>query len=168
MKNKHKSREEKEDEDDFTEEDVSVPLHTLVVDKRIAVNIWNMVNYADVFASIEGTVLAFWDEKHNIRDKDVLSTDTILLKDFDHQPEGSLVSEVAKCVKAILLSRKQEKLKDYTYAEITSCLTKFITIARDHRSPDGIGYLKWMKTFFEGNMPMDMDSIMGYIFKNEM
>jgi len=83
LKNKHKSREEKEDEDDFTEEDVSVPLHTLVVDKRIAVNIWNMVNYADVFASIEGTVLAFWDEKHNIRDKDVLSTDTILLKDFE-------------------------------------------------------------------------------------
>lgn len=168
MKNKHKSRGEKEDEDDITEEDVSVPLHTLVVDKRIAVNIWNMADYADVFAAIEGTVLAFWDEERNIQDKDVLSAYTILLKDFDHQPEGSLASEVAKCVKAILLSRKQEKLKDYTYGEITSCLSKLITIARDHRSPDGIGYLKWVKTFFEGNMPMDMDAIIGYIFKNEM
>ena len=168
MKDKHKSLEENDDEFVFTEEDVSVPLHTLVIDKRTARNIWDMADYADVFAVIEGTVLAFWDEERKIRDKDVLSAYTSLLKDFDHQPERSLASEIAKSVKAVLLSRKQEKLKDYTYGEITSCVSKLLTIAKDHRSPDGIGYLRWVKTFFDGNMPNDKDAIMEYIFKNEM
>jgi hypothetical protein len=37
LKNKQKRRTAKEDLDDFTEEDVEVPLHTLVIDKRTAV-----------------------------------------------------------------------------------------------------------------------------------
>jgi hypothetical protein len=168
VKNSHKVLEENEDECNFTEEEVLVPLHTLVTDKRTTVNIWNMAVYAEVFAVMEGTVLAFWDQKHKLRDKDVLSAYTSLLKDFDHQPKDSLASEIAKSVKAILLSRRQQKLKDYTYGEITSCLTKLITIVKDHRSPDGIGYLKWVKTFFEGNMPTDMESILEYMFTNEM
>jgi hypothetical protein len=168
LKNKQKRRKAKEDLDDFTEEDVTVPLHTLVIDKRTAVKIRNMADYSDVFAAIEGTVLAFWQEETRIHDRDVLSAYTSLLRDFDHQPEGSLASEIAKCVKAILLSKKQETQKDYTYGEITSCLSMLITIAKDHRSPDGIGYLKWVKTFFEGDMPMDRNTIIEYMFKNEM
>jgi hypothetical protein len=168
LKKKQQRGTKREKVDDITEEDVKVPLHTLVIDRRTRVNIGNMADYSDVFAAIEGTVLAFWQEATRIRDKDVLSAYTALLKDFDHQPEGSLASEIAKCVKANLLSRRQEKLKDYTYGEITSCLTKLITIAKDHRSPDGIGYLKWVKTFFEGDMPMDIGSILEYMFTNEM
>jgi hypothetical protein len=167
VKNTHKKRKKKED-DFFSEEDVNVPLRTLVIDKRTGVNIWNMGVYAEVFAAMEGTVMVFWAKDRTIRDKDVLSAYTSLLKDFDGQPEGSLAAEIAKCVKAILLSRKQEKLKDYTYGEITSCLSKLIIIAKDHRSPDGIGYLKWVKTFFEGNMPMDRMSILEYMIKNEL
>ncbi len=161
-------KETREEVDDITEEDVRVPLGILVIDKHTTVNIFDMADYYDVFAAIEGTVLAFWGQERKIRDTDVLFAFTSLLKDFDHQPEGSLASEIAKCVKAILLSRKQEKLKDYTYGEITSCLSKLITIAKDHRSPDGIGYLKWVKTFFEGNMPMDKESILEYLFTNDL
>jgi len=168
LKNEQKRRKAKEELNDFTEEDVTVPLHTLVIDKRTEVKIRNMADYSDVFAAIEGTVVAFWQEETRIHDRDVLSAYTSLLQDFDHQPEGSLASEIAKCVKAILLSRKQEKLKDYTYGEITSCLSMLLTIAKDHQSPDGTGYLKWVKTFFEGNMPMDMNTIIEYMFKNEM
>jgi len=53
LKNEQKRRKAKEELNDFTEEDVTVPLHTLVIDKRTEVKIRNMADYSDVFAAIE-------------------------------------------------------------------------------------------------------------------
>ncbi|MBN2599516.1 MAG: hypothetical protein JXA75_03160 [Candidatus Thermoplasmatota archaeon] len=66
MKKKQKSRKKRKEVEDITEEDVRVPLHTLVIDKRTGVNIRDMADYYDVFAAIEGTVLAFWEEERGI------------------------------------------------------------------------------------------------------
>jgi len=40
-------------------------------------------------------------------------------------------------------------------------------IAKEHQSSDGIGYLKWIKTFFEGRMPETEKEIIEYISINE-
>jgi hypothetical protein len=158
----------KEEEDKYTEEDVKVPLGTLVINKRSAVKIRDMADYSDIFYAIESTVLQVWFEDLRLNDKDVLYAYASLLKDFDHQPDGSLASEIAKSVKAFLLFRKQDKQKDYTYGEITSCLFLLSTIAKDHHSADGVGYLKWIRTFYDGNMPTDVDDILNYILQNEL
>ena len=168
MKKKRKNNPLKEEEDELSEEDVTVPLSTLIINKPTPVKIRDMADYSDVFFAIENTVMQIWEEDRRFRDRDVLSAYASLLKDFDHQPDGSLASEIAKSVKACLLFRKQDKQKDYTYGEITSCLSMLVTIAKDHRSADGVGYLKWVKTFFNGKMSTNVNDILTYIFNNEM
>jgi hypothetical protein len=158
---------EKENDYEPTEEEVRVPLSTLVVDKRTPVRIRDMADYGDIFYAIENTALQVWLEDPALRDRDVLSAYASLLKDFDHQPDGSLASEMAMAVKAFLLLRKHNKQKEYTYGEVTSCLSKLVTIAKGHRCADGVGYLKWVKTFFSGKMPTSMNDIMEYISRNE-
>ena len=155
-------------EEELSEEDVMVPLDTLVLNRRTPVNIWDMARYSDVFGAIETTVLQVWQDTPKLRDRDVLAAYTLLLKDFDHQPESSLASEVAKSVKASLIFRARDKEKQYTYGEVLSCVSKLVRIAKDHHSPDGRGYLKWVRTFFEGNMPTNLNDILDYMFKNEM
>jgi hypothetical protein len=167
-KNPRRKPAEKENEYEPTEEEVRVPLSTLVINKRTPVQIRDMADYGDIFYAIENTVLQIWKEDRRFHDRDVLSAYASLLKDFDHQPDDSLASEIAMAVKAFLLLRKHNKQKEYTYGEITSCLSKLVTIAKDHRSSDGAGYLKWVKTFFSGKMPTSINDIMEYIFKNEM
>ena len=154
--------------DEPSEEDVKVPLSTLVLNKRTAVKIRDMADYSDVFFAIENTVLLVWEEDRRIRDRDVLFAYTSLLKDFDHQPDGSLASEIAKSVKAILLLRKQNKQKEYSYGEITSCLSMLVSIAKEHSSSDGVGYLKWVTAFLSGKMPTNINDNLEYIFKNEL
>jgi hypothetical protein len=154
--------------DEPSEEDVKVPLSTLVLNKRTAVKIRDMADYGDVFYAIENTVLLVWEEDRRMRDRDVLFAYTSLLKDFDCQPDDSLASEIAKSVKAILLLRKQNKQKDYSYGEITSCLSMLVSIAKEHSSPDGVGYLKWVTAFLSGKMPTNINNILEYIFKNEL
>jgi hypothetical protein len=167
-KNPRRKPAEKENDYEPTEEEVRVPLSTLVVNKRTPVQIWDMGDYGDIFYAIENTALQVWLENPALRDHDVLSAYASLLKDFDHQPDDSLASEIAMAVKAFLLLRRHNKQKMYTYGEITSCLSKLVTIAKDHRSPDGKGYLKWVRTFLEGNMPTTLNDILEYMFKNEM
>jgi hypothetical protein len=165
---KQKNKLLKEEEDRYCEEDVKVPLSTLVINKHNAVKIRDMADYSDIFYAIENTVLQVWFEDPRLNDKDVLYAYTLLLKDFDHQQDASLACEIAKSVKAFLLYRKQDKQKDYTYGEITSCLFLLRTIAKDHHSADGVGYLKWIRTFYDGNMPTDVNEIIKYIFQNEL
>ena len=166
MNKKLKKKKMKEDEP--SEEDVKVPLSTLVLDKRTAVKIRDMADYYDIFFAIENTVLLVWEEDRTMRDRDVLCAYASLLKDFDHQPDGSLASEIAKSVKAILLLREQDKQREYSYGEITSCLSMLVSIAKEHSSPDGVGYLKWVKAFFSGEMSTNVNDILEYIFKNEV
>jgi len=151
-----------------TEEDVRVPLSILVINKKTPVKIRDMANHSDIFFSIENTVFQVWLENPSLGDQDVLQAYTVLLKDFDYQPDDTLASEIAKSVKAILIFRKQDKQRNYTYGEITSCLSLLISIAKEHKSCDGKGYLKWIKTFFDGKMPTDVKDIIDYICQNEL
>ena len=63
--------------------------------------------------------------------------------------------------------RTREKQGKYTYGEIISCISYLIKIAHEHKSSDGVGYLKWVKTFFDGDMPLTVDDIVDHIFQNE-
>lgn len=152
----------------FTEKELDVPLNTLVINNKGRVNTKEMDKYIEIYMSIETTVMTLWKERKNVNDKIVLSAYKSLLRDFDHQQKGSLESEIAKCVKATLLMRKREKLKDFTYGEILSCIYTLIEIIKIHQSQDGIGYLKWVENFFTGNMPTTEKEMTEYMFKNEM
>ncbi|KYK32852.1 MAG: hypothetical protein AYK22_01650 [Thermoplasmatales archaeon SG8-52-3] len=155
--------------EELTEEDVKVPIRKLVLSSKKPVKIRNMEDYADIFFSIENTVFYNWSEFDSVlNDQDVLNAYNQLLEDFDNQKENSLSSEISKSVKAFLLMRKKEGMKDYTYGEIASCVSYIIEIANNHKSPDGLGYLKWIRTFFEGNMPKNIDEIAKYMFENEI
>lgn len=168
MKKNLKYKSLKKEEYLFSEEEIKVPLSKLVINKHNTVKIRDMSDYCDIFHAIENTVLQVWLENSKLKDKDVLSAYASLLKDFDNQPDNSLASEIAKNVKMCLLLRKQDKQKDYTYGEIISCLSMLNTIAKDHHCSDGRGYLKWIRTFYNGNMPTNINDILNYIFQNEL
>jgi len=165
---KRNERMKRNADDELTEEDVQVPLSTLVINKKTPVKIRDMADYSDIFFAMENTVLDRWLENPTLRDQDVLRAYTSLLKDFDHRPDGTLDAEIAKNVKALLLYRKKDKERDFTYGEVLSCLSMLITIAKQHRSSDGKGYLKWVKIFFDGKMPTNVQDILNYISQNEL
>lgn len=60
-----------------------------------------------------------------------------------------------------------ERGRSYTYGEIISCVRLLIKLVKQHRSPSGIGYLQWIKTFYEGNMPKTDEEMRDYIEKYE-
>ena len=108
-----------------------------------------------------------WQGKPILKDKTVISAYRKLTKDFDKQKKGSLASEISLHVKAELVRNRIEGGRDYTYGEIMSCLKYLIKIAKNHNSPSGRGYLQWIKTIFEGNMPETGEEILEYILKHE-
>ncbi len=126
-----------------------------------------MGDYYDIFFSIEYIVLNFWQKKPALKDKTVLSAYHKLKKDFDGQKKGSLADEISKSVKAMLVHNKIEGERSYTYEEIISCVKYLIKLVNQHRSPSRIGYLQWIKTFFEGNMPITETEIGDYIDEYE-
>lgn len=154
--------------DDPTEEDVRVSLSTLVLPKEKLVHITHMEKYSDVFFVLEFTVLCYVDDHSRIKDREILDAYRQLAKSFDDLPEGTLASEISKAVKAILLVRKREKKRMYTIGEIKSCVLYLLRIGKQHHSSDGIGYLKWICTFFERGMPQSLEDMMEYITKNEL
>ena len=151
----------------ITEADVNRPLAELVENSRGKVVIEDMGEYCDIFFNIESTVLNFWQEKPALKDKMVLSAYHKLKKDFDGQKKGSLADEISKSVKAVLVFNKIEGERGYTYEEIISCVKYLIKLVNQHRSPSRIGYLQWIKTFFEGNMPITDTEISDYIDEYE-
>jgi len=153
---------------DVTEADVYRSLVELVENSREKVVIEDMGDYYEIFFSIESTVLNFWQKKPALKDKTVLSAYHKLKKDFDGQKKGSLADEISKSVKALLVQNKLEGERSYTYGEIISCVKYLIKLVKQHRSPSGIGYLHWIKTFFEGNMPKTDEEILEYILKYEI
>ena len=152
---------------DVTEADVNRPLAELVESSREKVVIEDMGDYYDIFFSIEYIVLNFWEKKPALKDKTVLSAYHKLKKDFDGQKKGSLADEISKSVKAMLVHNKIEGERGYTYEEIISCVKYLIKLVNQHRSPSGIGYLQWIKTFFEGNMPKTDTEMFDYIEEYE-
>ena len=152
---------------EITEADVNRPLAELVEKSREKVVIKDMGDYHEIFVSIEYIVLNFWQKKPSLNDKTVLSAYNKLKKDFDGQKKGSLADEISKSVKAMLVLNKVEGENSYTYGEIISCVKYLIKLVKQHRSPSRIGYLQWIKTFFEGNMPLTDTEISDYIDEYE-
>ena len=152
------------EDEEITEEDVKVPINELVVGNKKQVNIVDMADYADIFFAIENTVLHYWsDINQDVNDQDVLKAYNNLLKDFDNQKEETLASEISKSV-----IRAREKQREYMHGEIISCVSYLKKTAHEHKSSDGVGYLKWVKAFFDGDMPLTVDGIAEYIFQNEL
>jgi len=152
---------------EITEADVNRPLAELVENSREKVLFEDIGDYYEIFFSIESTVLNFWQKKPALNDKTVLSAYHKLKKDFDGQKKGSLADEISKSVKAMLVHNKIEGERSYTYGEINSCVKHLIKLVNQHRSPSRIGYLHWIQTFFEGNMPITEIDICEYIDKYE-
>ncbi|MDO9536726.1 MAG: hypothetical protein Q7J68_00215 [Thermoplasmata archaeon] len=151
----------------ITEDDVKAPLGELTINNKAGVRILDMEDYLDVFFSIERTVMEYWESHPNITDRDVQSTFDSLLRNFDNQKEDTLASEISKGVKAMLILGRRTGNEDYTIGEIFSCIRFLKGIAKNHKSPDGIGYLKWTRAFFEGRMPETPEEIAKYIFEEE-
>ena len=152
---------------EITEVDVNLPFTELVESGNKKVSFKDIDDYHEIFYSIESTVLNFWQKKPALKDKMVLSAYNKLKKDFDGQKRGSLADEISVSVKALLVQNKIEGERSYTYGEIISCVKLLIKLVKQHRSPSGIGYLHWIKTFFEGNMPETESEIREYIQKFE-
>lgn len=156
------------EEIEITDEDVKVPIAKLVANDKKRVKIKDMADYYDIFFAVEKTTFFYWESHPNITDRDVINAFNSIIQDFDNQKEGTLASEISKGVKAILILRKRNKKRDYTSGEITSCISLLINLAKEHKSSDGIGYLKWIKTFFEGDMHITKEGIIRHIIENEI
>ena len=152
---------------EITEADVNRPLAELVESGNEKVLFEDIGEYSEIFFSIESTVLNIWQKKPALKDKMVLSAYHKLKKDFDGQKKGSLADEISKSVKTMLVLNKIEGERSYTYEEIISCVKYLIKLVNQHRSPSRIGYLQWIKTFFEGNMPKTRAEISDYIDEYE-
>ena len=146
---------------------VNRPLAELVEKGDGKVAIEDIADYHEIFASIEAVVLFMWQEHPALKDKTVLSAYNKLKKDFDGQKKGSLAYTISRSVKGQLMLNRIEGERSYTYGEIISCIRLLIKLVKQHRSPSGIGYLQWIKTFYEGNMPKTDVEIWKYIEKYE-
>ena len=157
-----------DEEIEITDEDIRVPIAELVVNDNKRVKISDMADYCDVFFAIENTVYSYWESNADLADNDVIRIFVNLLRDLDRQKEGTLESEISMGIKAILTWRNIKGMRPYTAGEIASCISFLLKIAKNHKSPDGRGYLKWIKTFFEGRMPKTVEEQIEYTLKNEM
>ncbi len=157
-----------DEEIEITDADVDVPLADLVKNDRRRVKIMDMGDYSDIFYAIESTILDYWAFHPQLKDRDVIKAFNELIRDFDNLKEGTLACEISKEVKAVLVWRRRNNQKDYTYGEIISCLSLLRKLAKIHRSSDGIGYLKWIKAFFEDRLPETEEEIIEYILENEL
>ncbi len=146
---------------------MSQSLADLVESGTKKVSIENISDYHGILTSIEAAVLHTWQENTNLNDKKVLSAYNKLKKDFDGQKKGSLADKISQSVKGQLMLYKSEDNKIYTHGEIISCVKILIKIAKNHKSPNGIGYLHWIKTFYEGNMPETEEDMLEYAQKYE-
>jgi hypothetical protein len=144
------------------------PLSELTVPSKKRVRVKNLGDYYDVFGSLEQTILSIWLDEPRLTDEDVLIAINDLTHDFDDQPEGTIARELEQAVKSTLMLRHDDGDVDYTYGEVMSCLSHLVGIVRTHHSPRGTGYLTWVKTVFEGNMPTTRAEIVEYILRHEV
>lgn len=151
----------------ISDADVCRPLAELVKPDAGLVDARDMGRYADVFFALEHTVLLLWKSDQRLRDSDVNEAFRSLRNDFDNSEEGSVADELARSVKAMLISRRMKRKGEYTRGEIISCVKLLEGIAKEHENSQGDGYLRWVKTFFEGKLPATQKEIADYITKNE-
>lgn len=153
---------------DVTDADVEVPLSELVRRGRgRRVNIKNMGRHKDIFIALECTILCIWEDDPQVCDVDVKAAFIQLSHRFDGHAEGTIAGELERGVKAVLVSRKRQGLQGYTLDEVLSCISLLREIADVHDSPSGVGYLQWIKTFFEGRLPRTKREIKDYVLKYE-
>ncbi len=143
------------------------PLADLVESSTKKVPIEDIVNYQGILTSIEARILYEWQENPDLNDKEVLSAYNKIKKDFEGHKKGSLAYELSQAMKGQLMLYKIEDDRIYTHGEIISCVRALIKIAKIHKSPSGIGYLHWIKTLYEGNLPKTEKDMLEYIQKYE-
>lgn len=151
-----------------TRDEVKMPLKELVTPNRSRVKIKDMADYSDIFYGAESVVLHFFKNFPELKDQDIIASYNALLHDFDSQEEGTLADEIGKSIKAQLIFRKRRKERPYSWGEIESCLFLLKKLAFQHKSSDGIGYLKWVRTFFEGKLPETPEEHLKYILEHEV
>jgi len=153
---------------EITKVDINRPFAEFVDSNKEKVVVEDDNDYLKILLTIEDVVLFRWQTRPILKDKSVISAYKKLTKDFDNQKKGSLASEISMQVKTELVRNKIKGGRNYTYGEIMSCLKYLIKIVENHHRPDGRGYLYWVKTIFEGNMPETEEEILKYILKHEM
>lgn len=149
-------------------EELTYPLLAeLVKDNKERVDVTAMEKYAEIFFSIEQTILDYWEEHPKLKDKVVLSAFKKLIYDFDSHIETSLAGRISESVKEMLVYMMVKKEKVYTYGEIISCVKLLKKIAKIHKAPHGRGYLYWVRTFLKGSLPQTKKEMREYILKYE-
>lgn len=133
---------------------------------RTPADVTQMDEYAEIFFCLEFSILRYWKNHSRLKDKKVISTFKRLIKSFDDNTESSLAGILSREVKAELIRLKEEG-RTFTYGEIISCVRLLKKIAKIHKSPDGRGYLRWVETFFRGQLPETEKEMRDYILKYE-
>jgi hypothetical protein len=152
----------------ISDEDVLAPLASLAEPGTELVEISDMARYHDLFAMVEGIVLQCWEAYPELTDAHVLAAFGDLARTFDGHEANTLAGQVAMGVKAILIHRRRSGQRVYSLGEVASCVLRLAHIAREHESWDGVGYLKWVRTFFEGRMPRTSEELARYLIENEI
>lgn len=151
----------------ISEDDMKMPLADLVKSDKRMVIIDDMSDYYDVVFAIENSIYRYWKHNPKLNDFDVIRTIDSIYKSFDAQKDNTLGLAITNELKAMLIFRGINSEEKYSLGEIRSCISRLRQIVIQHKSPDGIGYLKWTKTFFEGKLPQTEEEIREYIKQNE-
>lgn len=151
----------------ISEAEVCLPLAEFVEPDDKPADVHDMGKYSDVFFSIEYVVLSLWKSNPKMKDKEVIKALRILQENFDNHEGGSVADELAKSVKAMLVMRRKKGKRRYTKGEIISCVALLEGIAKEHENSKGDGYLRWVRTFFEGKLPETEEEMFEYAVENE-
>ncbi len=146
-------------------EELDGPIASFVSPEKHMVDVTDMGKYSMVFYPIERTILEFWEKNQSLGDAEVIVALEKFKANFD-EPQDELGEEICRNVKITLCANNKIN-KKFSFGELKSCVTQIKNIAKRHDAPDGIGYLKWVKTFFEGKLPHTEEEIREYILKEE-
>jgi hypothetical protein len=151
----------------ISDDDMKMPLADLVNSDKRMVIIDDASDYYDVAFAIENSIYRYWKYNPKLNDFDVIRTIDSIYKSFDAQKDNPLGLAITNELKAMLIFRGINSEERYSLGEIRSCISYLRKIVIQHKSPDRIGYLKWIKTFFEGKLPQTEEEIREYIRQNE-
>jgi len=154
-------------DDEHLDELSDISIDELVLKDTRRVKIKNLEDYGAIFFAVEYTVNLFWEEYSSLTDETVKDVYQQLIRDFDNHDGGLLCSAIEKGVKIVLIDEQDRRGQKYSKGELLSCLSHLVKMLENHKSPDGIGYLKWTKLFFEGELPETEEEIRKYIKENE-
>ncbi len=142
-------------------------MKSLVDPDKTQVDASEMNEYSNIYITIESTVMERQKARPSLKDRNVLSALRKLKKGFEGHKENSLEAKIAKNLKVLLALRREVGEEDYTMGEINSCIMSLIKIVKNHASPSGKGYIRWIEAFFENRLPVTEREISEYIRKEE-